>query len=285
MTDSAAETASSFAVYGTDQGGPFVLVSDHAGRAVPPALGDLGVSAEERARHIGWDIGIDGVGRHLAALLPAVLIEQVYSRLVIDCNRAPGHPTSIVTTSDGTPVPANERLTPEQIAARHETILHPYHARITQELDARLKAGRPTAVVALHSFTPEMRGFRRPWQAGILHNQDSRLAHIMLDLLRQDGLTVGDNEPYALTDTSDYTIPLHGEKRQLPHLEIEIRQDLIADEAGQKDWGERLARLLPEAWAQFCKIYGASGTVEALTAQDNQQAAPASAKQAAQASR
>ncbi|MFT9017466.1 N-formylglutamate amidohydrolase [Acetobacter malorum] len=285
MTDSAAETASSFAVYGTDQGGPFVLVSDHAGRAVPPALGDLGVSAEERARHIGWDIGIDGVGRHLAALLPAVLIEQVYSRLVIDCNRAPGHPTSIVTASDGTPVPANEGLTPEQIAVRHETILHPYHARITQELDARLKAGRPTAVVALHSFTPEMRGFRRPWQAGILHNQDSRLAHIMLDLLRQDGLTVGDNEPYALTDTSDYTIPLHGEKRQLPHLEIEIRQDLIADEAGQKAWAERLARLLPEAWAQFCKIYGGSGTVEALTAQDNQQSAPASAKQAAQASR
>ncbi|MFT9215070.1 MAG: N-formylglutamate amidohydrolase [Acetobacter malorum] len=285
MTDSAAETASSFAVYGTDQGGPFVLVSDHAGRAVPPALGDLGVSEEERARHIGWDIGIDCVGHHLAVLLPAVLIEQVYSRLVIDCNRAPGHPTSIVTASDGTPVPANEGLTPEQIAARHETILHPYHARITQELDARLQAGRPTAVVALHSFTPEMRGFRRPWQAGILHNQDSRLAHIMLDLLRQDGLTVGDNEPYALTDTSDYTIPLHGEKRQLPHLEIEIRQDLIADEAGQKEWAERLARLLPEAWAQFCKIYGASGTVEALTAQDNQQAAPASAKQAAQASR
>lgn len=281
MTGSNAETAAGFAVYGSDQGGPFVLVSDHAGRAVPPELGDLGVSAEERARHIGWDIGIDGVGRHLAARLPAVLIEQVYSRLVIDCNRAPGHPTSIVTVSDGTPVPANEGLTPEQIAARHDAILHPYHARITQELDARVQAGRPTVVVALHSFTPEMRGFKRPWHAGILHNHDSRLAHIMLDLLRREGLTVGDNEPYALTDTSDYTIPLHGEKRQLPHLEIEIRQDLIAEEAGQKEWAERLARLLPEAWAQFCKLYGEAGVADDASVQDNQQVAePASVRAA-----
>lgn len=273
MTGSNAEAASSFAVYGADQGGPFVLVSDHAGRAVPATLGDLGVTVEDRARHIGWDIGIDGVGRQLAALLPAVLIEQVYSRLVIDCNRAPGHPTSIVTISDGTPVPANEGLTPEQMALRHTTILHPYHARITQELEGRLQAGRPTAVVALHSFTPEMRGFKRPWHAGILHNHDSRLAHIMLDLLRQDGLTVGDNEPYALTDTSDYTIPLHGEKRQLPYLEIEIRQDLIADESGQKDWADRLTRLLPQAWTQFCKTYGVAPMAEAPAAQDNQQAA------------
>ncbi|MFT8463486.1 N-formylglutamate amidohydrolase [Acetobacter persici] len=281
MAGSNAETAAGFAVYGSDQGGPFVLVSDHAGRAVPPELGDLGVSAEERARHIGWDIGIDGVGRHLAACLPAVLIEQVYSRLVIDCNRAPGHPTSIVTVSDGTPVPANEGLTPEQIAARHDAILHPYHARITQELDARVQAGRPTVVVALHSFTPEMRGFKRPWHAGILHNHDSRLAHIMLDLLRREGLTVGDNEPYALTDTSDYTIPLHGEKRQLPHLEIEIRQDLITEEAGQKEWAARLARLLPEAWAQFCKLYGEAGAADDAPVQDNQQVAePASVRAA-----
>lgn len=281
MTGSKAEAVSGFAVYGTDQGGPFVLVSDHAGRAVPPALGDLGVSAQDRARHIGWDIGIDGVGRHLAALLPAVLIEQVYSRLVIDCNRAPGHPTSIVTVSDGTPVPANEGLTPEQIALRHDTILHPYHARITQELDARVQAGRPTVVVALHSFTPEMRGFKRPWHAGILHNQDSRLAHIMLDLLRREGLTVGDNEPYALTDTSDYTIPLHGEKRQLPHLEIEIRQDLIAQEDGQKQWADRLARLLPEAWAQFCKAYGGAGAAVTPYVQNNQREADASAQKSA----
>ncbi|MGX7346004.1 N-formylglutamate amidohydrolase [Acetobacter pasteurianus] len=248
--------AESFVVHGRDEGGPFVLVSDHAGRAIPPELGDLGLSAQERTRHIGWDIGIDGVGRKLADLLPAVLIEQVYSRLVIDCNRAPGHPTSIVQVSDGTTVPRNQNISAQDRAWREQTILHPYHARIRQELDAHVAAGRQTVVVALHSFTPSMHGKQRPWHAGLLHNHDSRLARIMIALLQKDGLVVGDNEPYALTDTSDYTIPVHGEQRALPHIEIEIRQDLIADDAGQTEWANRLARLLPQAWQQFCEQYG-----------------------------
>ena len=110
-------------------------------------------------------------------------------------------------------------------------------------------------VVALHSFTPVMRGQERPWHAGLLHNHDPRLAQIMIDLLRAEGLVVGDNEPYALTDTSDYTIPLHGEQRVLPHIEIEIRQDLIAHPAGQAEWAARLASLLPRAWQIFCTRY------------------------------
>ncbi|MFT8861496.1 MAG: N-formylglutamate amidohydrolase [Acetobacter fabarum] len=247
--------AESFKVYGQDGGGPFVLVSDHAGQAVPPTLDGLGLSADERARHIGWDIGIDGVGRRLADALPAVLIEQVYSRLVIDCNRAPGHPTSIVTQSDGTAVPRNQSLSVQDRAWREQAILYPYHQRITQELDARLAQKRAVVVVALHSFTPVMREVERPWHVGLLHNHDSRLAHIMIDLLRAEGLVVGDNEPYALTDTSDYTIPLHGEQRALPHIEIEIRQDLIAHPAGQAEWAARLASLLPQAWRIFCTRY------------------------------
>lgn len=247
--------AESFKVYGQDGGGPFVLVSDHAGQAIPPTLDGLGLSADERARHIGWDIGIDGVGRKLADALPAVLIEQVYSRLVIDCNRAPGHPTSIVTQSDGTAVPRNQSLSMQDRAWREQAILHPYHQRITQELDARLAQKRAVVVVALHSFTPVMREVARPWHVGLLHNHDSRLAHIMIDLLRAEGLVVGDNEPYALTDTSDYTIPLHGEQRAMPHIEIEIRQDLIAHPEGQAEWAARLASLLPQAWRIFCTRY------------------------------
>ncbi|MDE7546587.1 N-formylglutamate amidohydrolase [Acetobacter fabarum] len=245
----------SFRVYGRDEGGPFVLVSDHAGQAIPPILDGLGLSAEERARHIGWDIGIDGVGRRLAEALPAVLVEQVYSRLVIDCNRAPGHPTSIVAQSDGTVVPRNQSLSAQDRAWREQAILHPYHQRITQELNARLAQERAVVVVALHSFTPVMRGVARPWHVGLLHNHDPRLANIMIDLLRAEGLVVGDNEPYALTDTSDYTIPLHGEQRALPHIEIEIRQDLIAHPAGQAEWAARLASLLPQAWRIFCTRY------------------------------
>ena len=246
----------SFSVYGRDGGGPFLLVSDHAGQAIPDTLGDLGVSATERARHIGWDIGIDGVGRGLAEALPAVLIEQVFSRLVIDCNRAPGHPTSIVRESDGTAVPGNQSLCETQSGWREQTILHPYHARIRAELDARAARAQPTCLIALHSFTPVMRGYVRPWHAGILHNRDSRLARIMLDLLRDEGLCVGDNEPYALTDTSDYTVPEHAERRGLPYIEIEIRQDLIASTIGQAEWAARLARLLPAAWRIFCERYG-----------------------------
>ncbi|NHN87460.1 N-formylglutamate amidohydrolase [Acetobacter conturbans] len=241
---------------GRDAFSPLLLVSDHAGQVIPSALGDLGVPSAERARHIGWDIGIDGVGRRLADLTGALLIEQVYSRLVIDCNRAPGHPTAIVSASDGTPVPANVDISPEQAAARTRAIFEPYHARIGEELDRREDAGLETFLVALHSFTPEMDGLKRPWQCGILHNHDPRFGRVVLHLLREEGLTAGDNEPYELTDTSDYTIPVHGERRKVPHMEIEIRQDLIAGEAGQVEWAERLARLLPEAVRRYRAQFG-----------------------------
>ncbi len=206
------------------------------------------MSATERARHIGWDIGIDGVGRGLAEALPALLIEQVFSRLVIDCNRAPGHPTSIVRESDGTAVPGNQSLCEKQSGWREQAILHPYHARIRAELDARKARGQATCLIALHSFTPVMRGYARPWHAGILHNRDSRLAHIMLDLLRGEGLCVGDNEPYALTDTSDYTVPEHAERRGLPYIEIEIRQDLITAPEGRRNG--------PRVWRGCCPPHG-----------------------------
>jgi len=230
---------------------PFVLVSDHSGRAVPRGLGDLGVGAADWERHIAWDIGIAGVGQALHERLGSVLIEQVYSRLVIDCNRAPGHPTSVVARSDGTEVPVNVAALQECRDRRALEILRPYHDRIAKELEARGDA--PTALIALHSFTPEMDGFRRPWEIGLLYNRDSRLTRIMLDLLGAEGdLCVGDNEPYVLTDTSDYTVPFHAEGRGLPYLEVEIRQDLIADRAGQAAWAERLGRLLPMAWERFC---------------------------------
>ncbi|MFT8988760.1 MAG: N-formylglutamate amidohydrolase [Gluconobacter albidus] len=229
---------------------PFVLVSDHAGRAVPDALGDMGVRTEDWERHIAWDIGIVGVGRVLHEMLGAALIEQVYSRLVIDCNRAPGHPTSMPLVSDGTAVPVNQAAQEACRAKREREILHPYHDTIAEVLAER--GPRPTALIALHSFTPQMNGKDRPWQIGILHNQDSRMASIALDLLREDSaLCVGDNEPYVLTATSDYTVPRHAEAGGLPYLEIEIRQDLIAEKTGQREWAERLAVLLPKVWERL----------------------------------
>ncbi|GBR11339.1 N-formylglutamate amidohydrolase [Acetobacter oeni] len=235
---------------------PFLLVSDHAGRAIPTALATLGVPEKDLSRHIGWDIGIDGLGRLLARQLGALLIEQTYSRLVIDCNRAPGHPTAIVTVSDGTPVPANADLPAGAASMRTLEIFEPYHTRIGEELDRRTEAGLETFLVALHSFTPEMHGLKRPWQAGVLHNHDPRFGRLLIDILLEEGLVTGDNEPYELTDTSDYTVPVHGERRRIPHVELEIRQDLIASEAGQAEWASRLAKALNEARARYHTQYG-----------------------------
>lgn len=223
----------------------FVLVADHAGQRVPQTLQQLGLPQPELDRHIGWDIGIADTTRHLADQLDAWAIGQTYSRLVIDCNRPLASPTLIPPTSDGTVIPGNQTLDDAARQCRIDAIHAPYHACIAAELDARKSAGRDTVVVLMHSFTPTMHGQPRPWHCGVLYNHDRRLAAQMLDLLRAEGdLTVGDNQPYAITDSSDYAANVHGEARSLPYVEIEIRQDLIGDAAGQQAWAARLARLL-----------------------------------------
>ena len=231
-----------------DSASPFFLVCDHAGRRIPRALGDLGVAAADLTRHIAWDIGIEGVARRLSDKLDAHLIMQIYSRLVIDCNRPPRSPTSIAPSSDGTAIPGNEEVPLDQAAMRVREIFAPYHQRIEQGLDARRNAGTPTWLISLHSFTPIYAGIPRPWQAGVLYNRVGTMAHALRDLLAAPGdLVVGDNEPYSVTDDTDYTIPVHGERRGLAHVAIEIRQDLIGDETGQEYWAARLAQTLPQA--------------------------------------
>lgn len=231
-----------FAVEREAGASPFVLICDHAGLRVPQALGDLGVAEHERRRHIGWDIGAAGLARELARRLDAFLITQTYSRLVIDCNRPPGSPGSIVTRSEHTDVPGNRDLSPVQARAREREIFTPYHDRIETELGRRAALGLPTILVSVHSFTPVFSGATRPWQLGVLYNRDTRVAQALLGLIRSEGRwVVGDNQPYAVGDTSDYAIPVHGEQRGLPHVELEVRQDLIEDQAGQADWGERIA--------------------------------------------
>jgi len=227
---------------------PFFLTCDHAGKIIPKSLGRLGVPESELDRHIAWDIGIRAVSEQIAEALDATVVMQVYSRLVIDCNRDPLVPSSIPEISESTPIPGNMNLDPADRRARQREILAPYHARITHELEQRTEASRPTIIVSMHSFTPVFKDVVRPWHVGVLYNRDKALAAIFLDLLRRErGLVVGDNEPYFVSDLTDYTIPIHGEKRSLPHVEIEIRQDLITAEKGQHEWADRFIRLLPEA--------------------------------------
>jgi predicted N-formylglutamate amidohydrolase len=230
-----------------DGASPFLIACDHAGRRMPRSLGTLGLPEREVQRHIGWDIGAWAVSLRLADALDAFTIGQLYSRLVIDCNRAPGVPTSIVEISELTRIPGNIGISEVERTARATEVFWPYQNRIATELDAR--AGRPTVLVAVHSFTPAFKGVARPWHAGVLFNRDDRFAQIILDLLRLEaGLVVDANEPDAVSDLTDYTVPVHGERRGLLHVELEIRQDLIADEDGQKRWAGLFARLLPEAY-------------------------------------
>ena len=223
----------------------YFLTCDHAGARVPRKLGSLGVSAEDLGRHIAWDIGAAGVTAKLADVLDAFAILQTYSRLVIDCNRRPGIADSIVRVSEATRIPGNEVVTVEDAAAREREIFRPYHDRIRTELDTRRAQQRPTVLISVHSFTPRFHDFQRPWHAGVLYNRDARLAKELLRHLREESaLVIGDNEPYSVGDTTDYTIPVHGEQRGLLHVGIELRQDLVATGTGQTEWAERLARAL-----------------------------------------
>lgn len=231
---------------------PYLLIADHAGQRVPRALGNLGLPQAELDRHIGWDIGIAEVTRRLAEALDATAVLQAYSRLVIDCNRPLHAPSSIAETSDGTVIPGNQHLGDAAREARAREIFLPYHRRIAEELNRRATAGQPTLLVAMHSFTPVFEGHVRPWHAGVLYQRDARLAHALLAALRTEpGLVVGDNQPYSVSDQTDYAVPVHGERRGLPHVELEIRQDLIDHAQGQDDWALRLARLLPPLAAAF----------------------------------
>ena len=215
---------------------------------MPSRRGDLGQSEPDLSRHIAWDIGIAGLGGMLSDRLDACFIAQRWSRLVVDCNRDPGRPDAMPAVSDGSVIPGNAQLTDAERAARVAQVFTPYHAAIAAELDARAARGLPTVVVALHSFTPTMGGFVRPWRFGVLHLGASPFSDALLARLRAepDVGDVGDNEPYAM-DGVDFTVPHHAIGRGLDYAELEVRQDLLADEAGQDAVAALLARLLPAA--------------------------------------
>ena len=220
---------------------PLFFVCDHASARIPRRLEHLGLSEADRLRHIAWDIGALAVSQKLSERFDAALVAQGYSRLVIDCNRPTGTPQSITTTSERTTIHGNIDVSAEDARLRAATIFDPYHATIRAELEARLARRQPTVLISMHSFTPVYLDVPRRWHTGILYKRDTRLAHALLTVLRADPeLVVGDNEPYAVSDETDYAIPVYGEQRGLHHVGIEIRQDLITEEAGQARWASLL---------------------------------------------
>lgn len=226
----------------------FLLICDHAGRRIPRSLGTLGLPEPDLQRHIAWDIGAALLTRELARRLDATAVLQTYSRLVIDCNRPLGSLQSIVSLSEQTMIPGNTGLLPASIEAREREIFWPYHDRILREITGRARDGRETVLISMHSFTPVFHGVTRPWHTGMLYQRDARLAAALIaELRREAGLVVGDNQPYAASDQTDYAIPAYGERLGLVHVGIEVRQDLISHSEGVREWSERLARALPAA--------------------------------------
>ncbi|HEX6112814.1 MAG TPA: N-formylglutamate amidohydrolase [Geminicoccaceae bacterium] len=240
-------------------GAPVLLLCDHAGRWVPPELADLGLPPMELARHIGWDIGSADVTRHLARLLDAPAVLCHVSRLVIDPNRKPGDPSSIPAISDGTLVPANQDLSPEQVRWRLRRFFIPYHRAVARQI-ARLRRGCVPVIISMHSFTPRMGHIWRPWHAAVLWDTDPRLsAPVLARLRREPGLHVGDNEPYSGRFPVGYSIPFHAARPRLPHVTFEIRQDLIETRETAEAWGERLAGVLREPLSDR-KLYALNGS-------------------------
>ena len=225
------------------QGAASVLLTcDHASNAIPRALDGLGLPPAARRQHIAWDIGAAAVTRLLAQALGAPALLTGYSRLVIDCNRDPADATSIPAVSDGVAVPGNRDLAEAARATRRAACFTPYHTAIAARLDALLAAGRPPALLSIHSFTPVMAGVARPWHIGILWDKDGRIPQPLLAALRADpAITVGDNQPYSAREPAGYTVRHHAVQRGLPHVAIELRQDLIAGDEGARAWAARLA--------------------------------------------
>jgi predicted N-formylglutamate amidohydrolase len=226
----------------------FLLLGDHAGNRVPERLGGLGLPPAELDRHIGWDIGVAAQGRRLSASLDAPFIERRYSRLVIDCNRRVDSPDSIPAISDGTAIPRNAEITPADRRRRVDAVYRPYHDAIAALLARRDAGGLRSIVVSLHSFTPVMQGAARPWRLGVLHGGgDARFARAVLAACRAEpGWTTGDNQPYRMDET-DFTVPEHAFAARRPYVELEVRQDEIADEAGQARVADLLRRVLTRA--------------------------------------
>ncbi len=228
-----------FRLVGTPRFGGILVVADHASGRVPGDI-DLGIDPALLTQHIAVDIGVRAVAETLAARAGFAAFLCNVSRLVCDCNRDEGAPAIIPLASDGHAIPGND-LTPAQREARLDRFFRPYHAALAAQLDAV----PVSLIVSLHSFTPQLASNpaeQRPWQVGILYNQDDRAARIAIPLLEAEGLIVGDQQPYS-GKLLNATMNRHGEDEGRPYLGIEVRQDQIGDAAGQALWAERLGRI------------------------------------------
>lgn len=233
-----------FTVHNPDGRARVLLVCDHAGRAIPRLLSQLGLADWVLDRHVAWDIGAAQVAVALADRLDAPLVMANYSRLVIDPNRGVDEETSCREVSDGIAIPGNQGLSATDRARRAASCRSPYHAEIAARLEALTGRGLTPAMVAVHTCTPVFDEVVRPWQVGVMWDEDPRIAVPLIAALRRQNVSVGDNEPYSGRDPDDYTLDHHAEGNGLPYAGIEVRQDLVNTDAGATHWAGVLADAL-----------------------------------------
>ena len=230
-----------FSLLNTDGDPGVLLVCDHASNAVPAEYDGLGLPAEAFTRHIAYDPGAAQVTAALSERLNAPAVLANFSRLLIDPNRGADDPTLVMKLSDGAIIPGNRHADASEIAARIARFYTPYHQAVAGRIAAALDRGVRPAILSLHSFTPVFQGHVRPWQIGILWDKDGRIAQPLLASLQTDAsLTVGDNQPYSGELVGDCMYQ-HGTSKGLPHVLIELRQDLIVDKPGSTHWAELLS--------------------------------------------
>lgn len=228
---------------------PILLICDHASQAIPFVLGRLGLEDDALRRHIAYDIGAAALTRLLATRLDAPAVLCGYSRLVIDCNRPPGDPQSILEVSDGTVIPGNVGLSAAQQEARAEAVHWPYHHAIENTFTRLRRLGPEPILFSVHTFTPSLAGEDRLWDLGVLWHRDPRVAVPLISLLREeDGLTVGDNEPYSGLELA-YSLDLHAGSSGLANVAIEVRQDHCTTSEELERWADLLAAVLRKIMA------------------------------------
>jgi predicted N-formylglutamate amidohydrolase len=211
---------------------PILLVCDHASYRFPNMLGDMGLDPFARRCHLAVDIGSGALTEQLAHRLDVTAVLAQYSRLVVDCNRELMDPGAFLEFGDGVIIPGNRNLSSEARKRRADALYWPYHRAIDEQVRRLQRITPEPAFIAVHSFTPVMNGETRRWQMGVLWDTDARLRDIFLEGFEAAGYCVGDNEPYSGKAPQDYTIDHHAESNNLPHVGIEIRQDLIDDDVG-----------------------------------------------------
>jgi predicted N-formylglutamate amidohydrolase len=252
---------------------PFLLVCDHASNEIPAEYANLGLPAAELERHIAYDLGAASLTRALARRLDAPAVLSRFSRLVIDPNRGEDDPTLVMQLSDGAAIPGNTGADAAELERRLARFWRPYDAAIAAAIDRAIAAGNVPTLLSIHTFTPTWRGIPRPWHCAVLWDRDPRLAQPLLAALRAEGdLVVGDNEPYSGALKGD-CMWRHGTSRGLAHAILDVRQDLVASEAGVADWVERLARILPGTLAQDRHPADETAAPRHLPPDDNRRAA------------